>query len=229
MAWWHWLVLSVCGYFAYVVFQLIRGVKETEAARARYIDGIRGVRASQRLHGADGGAVLFDEQQGKLCLVRGGLGLSHRIISVSDLLGVEIVEDGHAVTRSSGAGIAVPIASMGVQLGAFEAKSETRTKVTGLQLRFMVRNTSEPNFMLELLALPTVRDSATFKQAIDTARRWHALLAGLIEKNEAPAMSRPDTDSIADQLAQLADLRNQGVLLEDEFLAAKRKLLTSHN
>jgi len=41
----------------------------------------------------------------------------------------------------------------------------------------------------------------------------------------APAVPAQAPPSMADQLSQLADLRNQGVLSESEFSAAKTKLL----
>jgi putative oligomerization/nucleic acid binding protein len=41
----------------------------------------------------------------------------------------------------------------------------------------------------------------------------------------APAPAAADTDDLADQLQQLAQLKQQGVLSEAEFAAAKAKLL----
>ncbi|WP_053202629.1 SHOCT domain-containing protein [Jiangella muralis] len=42
----------------------------------------------------------------------------------------------------------------------------------------------------------------------------------------APAPEAPAEDSLADQLARLADLKAQGVLTDEEFAAAKARLLT---
>jgi putative oligomerization/nucleic acid binding protein len=45
------------------------------------------------------------------------------------------------------------------------------------------------------------------------------------QQNPAPAVPAQAPPSMADQLNQLADLRNQGALSESEFAAAKAKLL----
>ncbi|SDU73185.1 SHOCT domain-containing protein [Jiangella alkaliphila] len=41
----------------------------------------------------------------------------------------------------------------------------------------------------------------------------------------APAPAAPAEDSLSDQLARLADLKAQGVLTDEEFTAAKARLL----
>ena len=49
-----------------------------------------------------------------------------------------------------------------------------------------------------------------------------------LEQQNAAAPSAPQAaPSMADQINQLADLHNQGVLSDDEFAAAKAKLLGS--
>jgi uncharacterized protein YgiB involved in biofilm formation len=52
-------------------------------------------------------------------------------------------------------------------------------------------------------------------------------IGNLEQQNAAPAAAVPAQagPSMTDQLKQLADLRNQGVLSDDEFSAAKAKLL----
>ena len=59
-------------------------------------------------------------------------------------------------------------------------------------------------------------------------------IGNLEQQNPAPAQAAPAQavpaqagPSMTDQLKQLADLRNQGVLSDDEFSAAKAKLLGS--
>ncbi len=47
-----------------------------------------------------------------------------------------------------------------------------------------------------------------------------------LEQQQAPAAPAPEaTPSMTDQLSQLATLHTQGVLTDDEFAAAKAKLL----
>jgi hypothetical protein len=50
------------------------------------------------------------------------------------------------------------------------------------------------------------------------------VIAGGQVISPAPAAA-PESPSVADQLAKLADLKNQGVLTEAEFQAQKEKLL----
>jgi hypothetical protein len=51
-------------------------------------------------------------------------------------------------------------------------------------------------------------------------------ISDLEQQQQQPAAVPPQpAPSMADQLSQLADLHNQGVLSDDEFAAAKTKLL----
>jgi hypothetical protein len=57
-------------------------------------------------------------------------------------------------------------------------------------------------------------------------RRFAAKDAQEAAPEEAPQEAeQPAADSMTDELEQLADLRNQGILTEDEFAAKKKQVL----
>ncbi|MDD9855558.1 MAG: SHOCT domain-containing protein, partial [Gammaproteobacteria bacterium] len=61
------------------------------------------------------------------------------------------------------------------------------------------------------------------------ARHWHGLLTAVIKQadleDSAGEKAAVDSSSVADELAKLAALKEQGVLSDDEFSNQKQKLL----
>ena len=72
---------------------------------------------------------------------------------------------------------------------------------------------------------------------MEQARHWHGLIAVLIKtadnEDERQERIEPSSNvesstqtSLADELSKLSDLRDKGVLSEEEFSTQKRKLLS---
>lgn len=134
----------------------------------------------------------------------------------------------------------------GGQIGASGRRSISMTSnetvsVTSLALEIFTRNTKHPYLfvhffpnmrpsaeitslqnMSETILSSMIADRAEYKQL----KTWYALLLSLKEDAGQAQAIRPDAD-IADQLSRLFDLKEKGIITQEEFAEAKKKALES--
>ena len=134
----------------------------------------------------------------------------------------------------------------GGQIGASGRRSISMTSnetvsVTSLALEIFTRNTKHPYLfvhffpnmrpsaeitslqnMSETILSSMIADRAEYKQL----KTWYALLLSLKEDAGQAHAIRPDAD-IADQLSRLFDLKEKGIITQEEFAEAKKKALES--
>jgi hypothetical protein len=106
----------------------------------------------------------------------------------------------------------------GALVGGLTGKTSTSNKVNRIDLRLTVNNTEAPFHEVHF-------------RSMQMARQWHALIEVLIKRADederrAQAPEPKRVESIADELAKLAELRRQEILTENEFNEQKAKLLS---
>lgn len=171
-----------------------------------------------------------------------------RVINYRDLLSCEVCEDGVAVTRTSrtsqiGSALIGGLAfgGLGAVVGSLTGKHVSADKVTRVDLVIVVNDSKSPIHKISLLLVEVSKSSTLYRQAADRATHWAAVLEVLIrqadsedvDSNALPAGGRGGPAissgypiaSVADEIKKLADLRETGVLTDDEFVAQKRRLL----
>ena len=173
------------------------------------------------------------------------VGVNVRNYDFRDILSVEIVEDGHTITKTSrssqvaGAILGGIVAGgVGAVIGGLSGQTSSHNRVTRIDLKIIVNDTKSPIYTVNFLNLATTKGSWVYKPAMELANHWHALLSVLIkqadQEDKAVATSQQvatqhgsQSISVADELKKLVDLRDAGVLSQAEFDAAKNKLLNS--
>ena len=80
------------------------------------------------------------------------------------------------------------------------------------------------------MAVESAVGGIVHSHASQQARYWHGLIEVLIKRadmeDKAKAIEAPSsTHSLADELKKLADLRQAGILSDDEFQTQKTRLL----
>lgn len=197
---------------------------------------------SDKFHFGDKTGIAFDESkyQVNLIQINGDNSLISRIISYRDILSVEIFEDGDSTTktsRTSQAGGAlvggVLLGGVGLLVGGLSGKQVTTTKVTRVDLRIVVNDVKNPLHDVNFLKLESPRNGILYEQASSKARNWLGTLEVLIRKadDEDKVLVQPitstvsNTSSFADELKKLAELRQAGLLTDEEFQSQKAKLL----
>ena len=168
--------------------------------------------------------IAIDEVHRKLCLVRcrrpgawvvGQDGVygpvwepaSSTVVRYGDILSVEVFED--------------TAPSQGISTNV----------VLRVELHIIVKKTATPTHTVLFLDGRTFANSVKHRAAMALARHWHGVLQAAIHAGEMraarekAAAAAPAAPSLADELQQLVQLRDQGVLTEQEFQQQKARLL----
>lgn len=209
------------------------------------LEKIEDFTSSQSFVGEDGeSGIAIDESRAAVCLLsRKSEGVSTRVIEYKDVLSCELYEDGQTVTKTSrssqigGALVGgIALGAAGAVIGGLSGKTVSeKGKVKRIDLRLIVNDTQSPCQDVNFLNLECKTDEFLYKTAIEQARHWHGLIAVIIkkadQKDEGPATAtrkgESNTDSIADEISKLAQLKSEGILTDDEFQYQKMKLLSS--
>lgn len=169
--------------------------------------------ATQRVMGVDGLAgIAIDELNKKLCLVLDG-GVPEQsfrnVVGYGDILAVEVFED--------------TVPSQGV----------STNRILRVELHIIVKSTSTPTHTIVFLERATFANTAEHRNAMKQARHWHGVLQAAADSHEIHAAREQEQESasalpvhsVADELRKLAQLRDEGVLTEQEFQQQKNRLL----
>lgn len=201
--------------------ELKKPSKKTEPV---HVDGFP---PTQQVMGVDRMTGLaIDEVHRKLCLVRcprpGALEVgqdaaygpvwkpaSSTVVRYGDILSVDVFEDAAPSQRIS------------------------TNVILRVELHVIVKNTAAPTHTVLFLDSRVFANSAEHRAAMKQARHWHGVLEAAIHASEmraareqaAEAAAAAPAPAVADELQQLAQLRDEGVLTEQEFQQQKSRLL----
>ena len=152
------------------------------------------------------------------------------ICSYNELLYVAIIKDGEILTKSGRSND-----NYSVLMDNYLEKQKNSEIVEKITLLLIVNDTDNPIFEIEFLNLSVKKQSSSeylYQEAIKNAQHWHSLIEVLIthadiedKENEKNNISQISSNSIADELKKLAELRDSGVLSDAEFQQQKEKLL----
>ena len=160
------------------------------------------------------------------------------------MLSSEIFVDGETITKTArgsqlgGALIGgLALGGVGAIIGGLSGKTRSSEKVKRVDLRITVNSTKSPLHDINFMDIEGKKDGIVYKSAMDQARHWHGLIAVLIKMADNEDSSKEgfeslskekgdSTASLADELSKLSDLRDKGVLSEEEFSIQKQKLLS---
>lgn len=223
------------------IFQVLTTGKKKKAIE-ELLASLDDFSATQHVIGENAGTgIALDEQRKRICLIDyGGSDISQRTVSYKDVLSCEIFEDGETVTktsRSSQVGGALigglALGGVGAIIGGLSGKTKSQGKVKRVDLRLVVNDTSNPLHDVNFMDIEGKKDGLIYTQAIAQARHWHGLVSVLIKQADAedlnssnPQASGDSANSIADELKKLSELRDTGILTEEEFRKQKERLLT---
>lgn len=218
-----------------LVLALIFGnIADNRIALDEYFSKLKNFTVTQKLDGlglpATGIAV--DEKLKKICLFSSSnKKVNAKIYPYKDILSSEIIKDGVSITktsRSSQLGHALigglAFGGVGAIIGGLTGKTKTTEAAKSFDLCITVNDTEKPVHCITIIH-------------IEQAKHFHGLLQVFIKQADsednnkkskeikhAEQTSQPPA-SIADELKKLAELRDSGILTDDEFENQKTKLL----
>ncbi|MDD2724310.1 MAG: hypothetical protein PHH59_09855 [Methylovulum sp.] len=181
-------------------------------------------------------AIAIDESRGKFCEAkREGSSFVKRVISYQEILSSELFEDGELIVkteRSSQIGGAIVggllLGGVGTVIGGLSGKKRQQNKINDLTLRIVVNDQMNPLLDIRFLEGETDKNNEFYKYCLETARKWQARMEILIkraEREEAFRRTETNTVSLPDELKKLAELKNVGVITDEEFNVLKGKML----
>lgn len=239
------LLPTVVGTFVLVLFYfetihtalIKRDIKKQQAGRVKtagILFNSTNFSATQKLVDCSGAGIAIDESRKKICLLEWDIGgrFRRKIIDYRDILASEIEEDGKIVTKTQrgsqigGALIGgLALGGAGAIIGGLSGKTVSSNVASSISLIVTVNSTEDPVFEIILSG----KDEFDYAAASAKAHHWHKLLTVVIKQAdmEDSASEKVATQSgtVADELAKLAALKEQGILSDDEFSAQKQKLL----
>ena len=244
----EWLILVIGAAILIIVLRSL-AVNNRQKQMEEKLKSLRDFSASQQFVGLDGtSAIAVDEERKKVCLMKHGDPVESDIVSYKDILSSEVAVDGATTvtktSRSSQLGGALvgglAFGGTGAIIGGLSGRQISSDRVRRIDLRLTVNRASSPIHNVSFL---TDRDSGTQKGGfaynvmMERAIHWHGLIEVLIKladseeavKEKIPAASgmvSPTRESVADELTKLAQLKERGLLTDEEFLTQKAKLLS---
>jgi hypothetical protein len=233
-----WIGLVLVVVIVIVVVQLVTVSGQKSAMEAK-LASLSDFTPTQKFMGCDGRTgIAIDEDRKKVCLIifQSEDSLAS-LFSYKDLLASEIFEDGSTITstsRSSQAGGALigalALGGVGAIIGGLSGKTTSTHKVRRVDLRITVNSTNTPLYDITFMDTEGPKDGIVYSVAMQQARHWHGLLSVLIRRadtEDASVKSSPSVAafSVSDEIRKLSQLRDEGLLSEEEYSQQKARLL----
>lgn len=165
-------------------------------------------------------------------------GILFNSFKFSDIIKVELSENGHVVSSKStartigGAIVGNVIAGgAGMIVGGLSGDSKLKDKIDRIIIRIILNNIekTQVEYMIWLGAINGVsKNDERYTKALKRAQEIENIIGIII--NECDTKEKhveKATISLADELKKLAELRDSGILTEEEFAEQKAKILKS--
>lgn len=191
---------------------------------------------------------LLDEYY-KVMIIISPLISSHKILNYSDIINVTYEEDGNtlfskSMARTVGGAIVggALIGGAGAIVGGLSGDTSQNKKVQSMNIKILVRSKTTPSINLpinligEAFNTKDEKSKQIYKSRIQEANAIKDLISVIIDNSnqqqttQITTNSTPETpkqvSNIADELTKLAQLKDAGILSEEEFQQQKKKLLS---
>lgn len=190
-----------------------------------------------------------DEINQKIALVT--LSSKH-VVSFSDIIGVELIEDGNIISKKSTTRIiggaiigGVFAGGVGTIVGGLSGNSTQKSKVSSLFVKILLRSIHKPVLLVPCfdskamttghkISLETDGSLESYiyktgKKNADDIKNLVSVIIDRTDSNKNETMDKnivtKSSNSIADEIMKLNELREKGILTEQEFTIQKNKIL----
>ncbi len=171
---------------------------------------------------------LDDSSQTVQVITKAGINSAKEYIKYNQIVNFELLEDGETITKG-GLGSAVVGGALfgvgGAVAGAILGTKKTKAVCKSLQLRISVRDYYKKVIVVNYIELATKYTSMTYKQMFEQAQKAVGELQVAVASTQRNATKQATNGSMADEIAKLNQLKEQGILTEEEFASARKKLL----
>lgn len=194
-----------------------------------------------------GSYVFFMDDYFKVIVIISPLISSRKILNYSDIINVTYEEDGNtlfskSMARTVGGALigGALIGGAGAIVGGLSGDTSQNKKVQSMNIKILVRSTTTPSVNLpinlkgETFNTKDEKSRKTYSDRIKEANAIKDLISVIIDNSSQQTITIPTSQKveepkiktgIADELVKLAQLKDAGVLSEEEFQEQKKKLL----
>lgn len=191
----------------------------------------------------------IDENNEKIALVTQ---TSKQVVNFSDIIGVELIEDGSTIsqkstTRTIGGAIVggVLAGGAGTIVGGLSGSSAQKNKVSLVLVKILLRSLDNTSLTVNCFDSRTMTTEG--KASIETEGKMESYIYKIGKKNaddikdlvsiiidrvdsktnsaKLAASTNGKSGSISDELIKLSELKEKGILTEEEFMLQKNKIL----
>ena len=170
---------------------------------------------------------------------------SETIIPYDEIISVEVIEDNTIIAskstmRTIGGALAggALAGGAGAVVGGLSGNTSMKKKVKIVQVKLRLRDISYPALFINCFDYKTMAGGQevkpdgmlgfVYKQGLEHAQQIADLVSVIIDdvdRKQKQSTISNTTNSVADELTKLADLKAKGILSEEEFNSQKSKLL----
>lgn len=166
-------------------------------------------------------------------------GRKFNVLKFSDIRRVELTENGQVISSKStartigGAIVGNAVAGgAGLILGGLSGDSKQKEKVNKIIIRIITNNIEMTQVEYELYLGQVSKDDIKYKNAIRKAQEIENIIGLIIDKCDESKEVHKEyqeslSNSIIEDLKKLSDMKDSGILTEEEFNKAKNKILNS--
>lgn len=248
-----WLIFFGFVLFIFLIFKAVEWennkYKKRIESMQNKLSGIDNFIISKKIDGF-GGFYIFavDEINEKIAFVSE---TANNTASFSDIIGVELVEDGNTVSKKStsrtiGGAIVggVLLGGTGTIVGGLSGNSKQKNMVSFLAVKILLRSIDNPTLRITCFDSRTM--TTEHKASIETSGKRESYIYQMCKKNAddikdivSVIIDRTDSknltvpmknnsklsNSVADELLKLNELKEKGILTDGEFIIQKNKIL----
>ncbi|MUT67854.1 SHOCT domain-containing protein [Paenibacillus sp. NEAU-GSW1] len=244
-----WVLFFGFGIGSWYFYKKNKEMEEEKMEQKRHetddrLKRIPNYKSSQRYTSANGDVTLSIDETNKQISFVSLHSFKDRVYSYQDILKSEIVTDGISVTSTNrgsqlgGALLGGLLAGgVGALIGGLSGSTTSQEKVKKIELNVIVNDAANPVHKIAFLDSEFsayAKDSPEYKDGYNTAYHCHQLIGVLIrqadeedKRKETSIISNNDQGnmSVADEIRKLVQLKDEGIISEDEFEVQKKKLI----
>tara|TARA_R110002167_G_scaffold191391_1_gene393833 strand:- start:863 stop:1771 length:909 start_codon:yes stop_codon:yes gene_type:complete len=248
---WVFVIISLISLF-YGMFQQGKvdeiNLLELKEENKKLLDNLKDFNSTNKYTDDYGLLIAIDDNKDKFAFK---LNNSKKITTYGydTILSCELIEDGVSIykkstTRTVGGALlgGALLGGAGAIVGGLSGKQSKDKECKKIQLKLIIRDTQNPNIFLTFFDYKKVDPNSKkgikesdmlsggiLKTSKDAANKWKDILTVIIDKTDSnvstPFKEESVNTSVADELIKLNELKEKGILSEDEFNEQKKKFL----
>lgn len=232
-----------------IIWGIVSGINDRQKAKDRgelmeiKVNNMNNFNATQKVVGVNNlYTFAIDDKKREVAYIEEN---KESIIPYDEIISVEVIEDNTVIASKStmrtvgGAVVGGALAGgAGAVVGGLSGNTSMKKKVKMVQVKLRLRDISNPTLFINCFDYMTMTNGQEvkpdgmlgfiYKQGLEHAHQIADFISVIIDdvdRSQKQSNTSKTSNSVADELAKLADLRTKGILTDEEFKTQKSKLL----